>query len=519
MPSSSCDSVSAVADRYEIDRPNDTPDDATDIRGSESDGYDGSTPLIVHADIAAGDRDAYRFDVLDSYPATGAVTFEVRTDKISLLQPQMTIRDRDDVLLGSASSSQAGGDRISVTLANLDPDNKYFVTVEGNIDGLYGVGGYSLVTTYDDLLVTSHETIDKYAGGTFRFLDQDQIQDILAGEISGVIPFFGDDAHTNDTLLTATPLVTTPGFVDDTKYGVLASLSDATDVDFYLIKSAAYQSGLPRVMTILVENVNAPDELPGDITVFDRDGNLLPHTNLLNHGGRRLVQLADVESEKNHYVRIQPANDDMAGSTGNYRLTIVADTQTQELEPLAAGRITDTQSEQLIRVDKQQLMMLAYEGSELNAATSDVTISLSTWVGTELWAGSSPANQFRSFDSLLLNPGWYHLRIARSTSTTDPLDFEIRAAVVTDPLAVPIRDPNGARSFRSTNRWSAPNLCSKIRAGVARKVAIWPAARTCMRRRGPVRWFAPPRLSDTPPSRPRIETLTDSPNLTSCSAS
>jgi hypothetical protein len=256
----------------------------------------------------------------------------------------------------------------------------------------------------------------------------------FAGDPEGLIPFVGNDLHLNDTRLTATELPVPPGYVDGTKYQALASISDAVDVDFYEFRSADFGPGSANVISILVENV-AGSHAPFDVTVYSATGQVLPYTNLINHGGRRLIQLQNVSPAASHFVRIATPG----GATGNYRMSIVSGTQADSYDTLVEGSMSDQQSmvEWPYFVTRTEMTMFTFLGDPNNSPTQNVRLSIRTLSGQPVLEILSAANSFASAESLILRNGTYRIRVEKVTEPSVPLSFDINRFVVADPLAVP----------------------------------------------------------------------------------
>ncbi len=423
-------------DLYDLESTNDTKDEATRIRFSaSSDGYDGSAPLIVHADIGnnnlntgTSDVDVYRFDPLDGY--NGSVTFRVRTSELSQLNSQITVRDDSDNLLGMDDDATDG---ISVNLPQVNSQERYYIYVSSGSAGSDGTGGYALITTFDDTLQSSTQAIEQYSGPDYRFLDQDEIQDIFQGDPEGTNVFLGDDLHLNDTLLTATVLTPVAGFARGAKYEAIASISDATDVDYYQIRTADFSGG-PNVMSILVESLKGSGIL-AEVTVFDELGNVVPHQPLVRHNGRVAVQLAGLDDDRTLFVRIQTSGS-QTGTTGNYRLATVSGADSENLVDWVSSNQTSVVEVHNLIAEQEQLVFLAFAGRATNSNDEDVMVSLISPRGQTIPLMSGPANEFHSVDSLLLRPGTYRVEVRRSGGGPS-IDYDLQLAVITDPLAVP----------------------------------------------------------------------------------
>ena len=152
-----------VLDINELDKPNDTVKDATRLRTSSKDGFDGTTPAVAYGDISdVSDVDFFRFYPIKNYE--GNITLTVRTQGISLLQPQLTVFNRDGELIASTQSTNSQGDTISVHLPSAKKE-KYALRIEAADGAVFDVGGYSISVVFDDLVKSLARSIEIVSGG------------------------------------------------------------------------------------------------------------------------------------------------------------------------------------------------------------------------------------------------------------------------------------------------------------------------------------------------------------------
>ncbi|MCA9262303.1 MAG: matrixin family metalloprotease, partial [Planctomycetales bacterium] len=231
-----------AADPNEIDGWNNSTDDATDVKFAGPSGtFDGSTPSVIYGDIGSlTDADFYELNILDGY--TGSVTWRIRSENISLLQPKVTILDENGDPLMSADSTRVGGDTLVVTVPQVAGNHEIFAVVEGNGTDAFGIGGYSLVAYFDGPLETPLNEIELASDGRFRLYETDDLRDLFAyGNLHPVLVGAALDA--NDTPATATGLKTAPGFVRATRFVQTSSIGTSADVDYFQFKSPSENDG------------------------------------------------------------------------------------------------------------------------------------------------------------------------------------------------------------------------------------------------------------------------------------
>ena len=402
---------------------------------------EGSAPSIVYGDISDnGDQDFYRINLAGDY--TGSVTIQVRSNGISLLAPEVTLFSDTQQLLQQSISTSKTGDLITLqfTAPNEDP----FIRIAGADPGLFGIGGYSLTAIYDGVNQIDQATIDLIAGGQFRFLEQEDIEKFFDADED---EHFGDDDHTDDTPLVAGRLLTSPGFAEATRYEAIGSIADATDVDFYQVKSPP-PAALPlNVMTVLIRSIDTGGLVPL-ATVYDNADQLVTSTVLANGSGDYIIQVVGVTADDNYQVKIEAVNATGPFNTGNYKLTVVYGSQVTVLEPLSAGTVGNatTKNVHTLYIGQPQLFHLALDvaATATNTPTAVVaTIYDSTQ--TAVFQIASTPGATRSREAVLLNPGEYTVEVVPVTldgSTPPALSYELLGTAISDLFVGDPDDPN-----------------------------------------------------------------------------
>ncbi len=435
---------------------NDTFNTATELEIPEvNDVRDGSAPAIIYGDVA-GPQDVDRFEVEVPSGYTGGATFTVRTRGISLLAPQVTVYSQDEQFLTQSASTEPAGGVVVAELADVGTNERFYVDVRAVTSNVFATGGYSLVATFDANLQTDPATIDRVAGGAYRFLDPEQIQEFFEGpddDGDDDDPLFSDDFFQNENTLGATPLQTVPGFVDFTRYETVASISGAADVDYYQITSANVPAGAANVMTVSVRSIDVGGLVPV-VTLLDANENVLPAEVLVNGGGDLVVQATGVGSEQIHYIRVAGADTGGVFASGNYQLTVVFGSASIQLDTFAAGTLSATEVQQVqgLFVARTQLFHVLLDVAPV---ATNVPIAIVT---TIVDANLQPVHQIvarpgdiRSGKSVLLAPGTYGVQIVAATLDGSPLPdlaYTIRGLAVSDPLAIDPSDPTGEGAFQ-----------------------------------------------------------------------
>lgn len=434
-------------DVFDAEQSNDTLASASRIRlTSNLDSFHGETPLVVHGDITTpADVDYYYLTGRSNY--AGSITFTVRSAGISLLAPHITLYAADGSLLDAAASTSRSGDRISVQIPVADEEATYYLAVRAAANDLHGIGGYAVVTTFDDALIVPAELIDKASSGAYRDVDQDDIQDLF---FPGEPDSFNDDMHADDSPFDAPRLKSAEGFVESSRYTHVAGLVDATDVDVYEFRSP--ETANAGVMTVLVESFEAGGLIPR-VDILDRNGVPLPTTVLANGGGQLILQVSGVEQDRNHFIRIAAADPTGPFATGNYRLSIVFGEQLAERSQVASGTLSDAapQDAHRLYVSETQLMHVALDVDPVaQGASTLVLATLANDEGQTLLRLASTQGQTRTAQALLLPPGEYYWQVAALTSdgaAAPAIGYRLLGASLSDPTGPALVDPTGEPTY------------------------------------------------------------------------
>ena len=421
---------------------NDSFTSATPLKIIEVEGFsEGSAPTIVYGDITENtDQDFFKLKLPEDY--AGMITIQVRSSGISLLAPAVAIYDDAQQLLQQSVSTSKSGDL--VTLQFLAPAQDPFVKIAGADPSLFGIGGYSLVASFDAINQIDQATIDSIAGGNFRFLEQEDLGKFFDNEDDD---HFGDDAHSDDTPLEAGSLQTAIGFVESTRYEVIGSIADAADVDFYQVKSPKPEVGPKEVMTILVRSLD-PGGLVPKASVFDKNDLLLSSTILANGGGDYIIQVEGVTADDNYQVKIEAAEASGPFKTGNYNLTIVYGSQATQLSPMSSGTVGNgtTQNIHTLYLGQPQLFHLALDVAFVDT-TSPTAIVATIYddAQTVVYQIAARPGDRRSREAVLLNPGTYTVEVIPLTldgSSAPALSYELLGIAISDLFVGDPDDPN-----------------------------------------------------------------------------
>src|SRR5262249_50307688 len=109
------------------------------------------------------------------------------------------------------------------------------------------------------------------------------------------------------SLVSAQLLATTPNYVEHTYYEVVGTLSAASPVQTYRVRSADIGPGLTNVMSVVVESVGESDD-PFRVNVLDDQGNPVAAQVVTDRSGNYAVQIPGVVSDRDYYVQVVRAD-------------------------------------------------------------------------------------------------------------------------------------------------------------------------------------------------------------------
>lgn len=437
------------ADIYEGAQGNETINRATRIRHAEPvDGFDGRTPLIVYGDIRnAADKDVFELPVLPGYH--GPLTFELVTHGISQLAARMKILDRNGNVLGQVATTAVLGDKVTFQLPAA-PEQKYYIQIDSSSTSVFSSGAYSVVTKYDSLLTTDSALIDKSVLDGFRWQartdDDDAAVDVRKLLNPSGTPQLDDDLHQDDSVNTATTLQATLDTPATKKFQFVGTISDATDIDLFRLRSQSAPSAL-RGITVSVESLELGGLIP-EVTLLDKTGTILPITMLTNGNGQVMVRASGIEANQDYFIQIAGR-----GSTlGNYALAARYDDVDISRTSVLSGDLTAANPYQAatMYVARPQLFSFALESVTPVAGVAPVWATVYDDKHRTVAFLGSEAGLFRSGSAVLLQPGTYFIDVEGrgSGGTGSPnVSFTFFADHVSDPVGPPVLPPGAQPAF------------------------------------------------------------------------
>ncbi len=390
---------------------NNTFNTAQDL-SAPGDFYDLATPVLP-ADISTPtDVDFYKVRTPSSNP--NGVTFQLDAS-MSLLAPEMTVLDANGNVLSTVESTNPASGVLTVTLPTVAANTYYYVEVQA-ANPAFGVGGYQLSMIFNPAAP------------------------ILQLPTAAPTPY--SDDNTDNTVSTATRLSSSAGYAADTHYEILATIQNATDVDYYRVKSPHGTAGQPDVLTVTARAAN-PSALAPFIQVYDQNQQMVTAQVLANGQGTYIVQIADANPDKQYYVMVNGQN----GGAGTYDLIAAFQSPAIVLQQLAADTLTSTSSVDFtsLTVNRSQVMYFALSAGTVPAGVqAGVRLGIFDSNGHVVSTLFAKAGQTVT-GSVYLDPGEYTLRIEGLTPAgvqLPSLGYTLLGLTLTDPIDPPPDDPS-----------------------------------------------------------------------------
>jgi hypothetical protein len=396
-------------DKFDRASSNDTLATATAINLSS--GGNGLGPTVVDANIGSvADADVYAIKPGNNQTS---LTLQLQTSGISLLMPRLTVYSPSQTVISSVLAADPWHGSLNISLNTVVAGATYYVQVSAGSADVFGAGSYRL-----QILPNG---ISPVAGGT------------------ATVTVLPNDLHTNDTIGTATDLRSS-AFQSDLRYAyaLQSDISDATDVDYYHIRSPQGATGTTTVMRVLVwgTEVGGLDPL---VNVFDAQGNAVNAQVLVNENGSEVVQVANALPNMDYYVSVRAEQPAGSHNIGNYFMGVDFGSKAESLQTYTGGTLTQTSGDDLrtLQVNQSQLfhLVLAVDGGPV-PVNSAITMTVYDQTGNIVSSLTALNGETESL-TLFLAPGTYTVRFSGGTldgSALPPTNYVLSGIALSDPI-------------------------------------------------------------------------------------
>ncbi len=349
--------------------------------------FTGNRPLSVSGSLnSLGDVDFYRLQPL---AGKDQVSIRLWASGISLLKAKLEVFDRFGNKLADMKADSVFENNLQLDISSLSDHPLLFIRVARNSNDVFGIGDYRLDIDYRALSRQPSIVPPSHDADADDDDDDERVDYVSVDALFGGVGLVDSESGANDTLVTATELETTIGFLANTRYELQSALSSATDRDLFAFQAPNFASS---TMAISVDPVGTQNpEL--DVILLNASGDRVA-TQLTRKpdGGLNLVVGNSVANE--NYVLFVRAAGGSPVSQGNYVATIDFATEpADELRSVFTGAVSPTGENvsqfttyktQLLRFDLSAQSTSVNAGVQLNifdARTGDIVSSFATASG------------------------------------------------------------------------------------------------------------------------------------------
>jgi hypothetical protein len=389
-------------------------------------GYSGQTPVSVRGSLnTLSDVDFYRFR-----PLAGRDKVNVRlwASGISLLKAKLEVFDSNGAKISDVKADSIFENNLQLEIGSLNPDRDYFIRVVRNTTDVFGIGDYRVDLDYRD--PSRQPSIDPPVWDADAEDDDNSVVDYVSIDQLFSNRLVSTESNVNNSLATATRLETVPGFLPASRYEAQASLSSATDRDFYRFRAPAVVNGVLNIDVNPVGNLTPAM----DVVVMNGAGDRVASRVLNKAGQGRSVQILNPVAGAEYVIGVQSLATS-TNRTGNYLVTVDFATEAASMQTMFNGQVTATQSDfsrletsksQLIRFDLSASAATIREGVQISifdARTRDLVFTLSVGAGLS------------TTEYIWLRKGDFILRAdsrTRQSQSAGTISFRLRADVLSD---------------------------------------------------------------------------------------
>jgi Matrixin len=400
----------------------------------------GLTPLVAYGDLSTL-SDANIFSVQPPPLYFGSTTIQLQTSGISFLQPQIEVYDQNFNLVGEAQSTSDFGDIVSVQLPNVNPLKHYYIEVNSASQDVFGTGRYALSITFNNRSIVNPASLPAILRGPYDSLGAGDI----AGLLSGVGSLLVNSIVPNNTFVTATQLQSRAGYLANSSYSTVASLSGKYDVDIYQIQAPQAPPGQTDVLAVSLTALPVNGVLP-IVSVYDANTNPVDAEVLLNGNGTYLVQATGLLPGATYYLRVSAAPSP-AAAWGNYSLVADFGGVPADVQTFVGGTLAqpDNQNAYGLYVAQTQLFQFVLSTSAAEMVTgAEVSLEIFDSTGRLVFSLVGPVGETVSGASVLLKPGQYQVSISvvnSSGGVLPPISYLLRGSNISDPIGPAPEDP------------------------------------------------------------------------------
>lgn len=372
------------------------------------------------------DQDYYKITLGASI---GPSTVHLQTSGLSSLTARLSVYDSAQRLVDTVFAADPLAGDLALRLTPGLLGGTYYLRVQSAANDVFGVGSYKLTVRPDWALSLA------------------SLAEAAAAVLTNV------ENHTNDTLGSATGLVQLITQTDKRfDYVYKASISNAQDVDNYLLRSPTPPAGKTNVLTVMAWGTQAGG-LDPHVAVLDALGKPVQAQVLSHESGTYVLQVPNAQANALYYVSVRP-QEGASNPKGNYFLGADFTTVTTTLAKLvdntpATPGAAPAQPNLRLTATRELLFHFVLSADKAGAAAgSAVRLTVSDPQGRTVATLIADAGTSQSV-TLFLSKGTYTFRfesINRSGGAVVPLVYKLGGLVLNDPAKPFQEDPTESPS-------------------------------------------------------------------------
>lgn len=449
-----------LPDQNEGDLGNDSARTATPLQLNltATDDVAASTHLVYGDITTANDVDVFSLSI--PAKASGPVSIQLQTRRISLLNARLSVRTVEGQEVAKTESVRVGGATLGVTIDDVIPGATYLIEVSAVEGSSFNVGGYSLITKFElevDVPVDAG-VLERLAESRDRELSQTDVQRLLTDEDYLL------DAQENflDSIVTAVSLPPSPGFDLYSRYEAFGSITSPDDIDYFYFSTTDAQSVTPVFAHLTVRPLELGTLVP-DIQILDQLGNKVRASVLVNGAGEMVIQ-TPIRPGQQYYARVTAAEGNERFGRGNYRLWLNLVHEPHRPEAFAKGVLDPVstnpsdvsplpfdddavvvQDKAALYLATPQLFHFILDTGRIRTNNREFVVATVYNQQDELvYSISANPGEVRTNNSVLLMPGAYRVRmdhLAWPGNGSRNVFFELSGMAISDPFGVDLEDP------------------------------------------------------------------------------
>jgi Matrixin len=417
---------------------NNSPGRATPILSPA--GFNGSTPLSVNGSLnTMSDVDFYRIIPL---PGKDKVSIRLWASGISLVKANLEVLDRFGNKLADVKADSIFENNLQLDIGSLQDHPSLVIRVARNTSDVFAIGDYRLDIDYRD---SSLQPALKPPAHDADAEDEDDsvVDYVSVDELFDQFGLVDTEVNLNDTLVTATPLTTTTGFLEGSRYELTSALASTADRDLWSFQAPSVAS---PTLSISVDPVTSRIA-PLDVILLNGTGDrIASKLTRKADGGLSLVVANPVAGER--YVLLVRSPSGTTVAPGNYVATInFATDPASQLRTVYSGDVTSV-APNLSKLTTYKTQLFRFDLSSQSVSNdTGVQLSIQDARTGAIVASMASANGIARTEYIWLGAGEYILRAIRRVraANTATASFTLRADAISDDQGPLPLDPTQPR--------------------------------------------------------------------------